>query len=274
MALRAGISPLKRIVSNVEVERKFNPCPNFASLLSEQAAGRPLSNRHGGGALAVLRQPGQLIRDTYYDTGDGQLSDRGLWVRQRYYGSAPAASLSHARVDGAGDGGDRAEWNAKLRVGGHFTNSQFVELDGKEAVAREVLRVCGAGARLEDLRAVADLQTRRAAWAVVRLPDGTPPAAQMTVVVDAVTEAGAGAAGGSDDAAFRHTVGEVELFQTVATEGEDAAEHEARRKEAAARRMGELEALMRAGADLFPTSPPPVGKLAAYYAWKAAASRP
>lgn len=285
MAFKVASLPLKRIISNVEVERKFNPNPMLLSFLSRrpQAQSRESFNRQKGGAFAVVNQPGQLIRDTYYDT-DGLLGKLGLWVRQRYVHVLPPDPLrvkNKEDVEVAGGPGlallpddkAKAKWNAKLRIGGRFTNSEFVEFNGKEDVSSEILRITGTRTGLEDLQVVEDLQTCRSVWEVTQLPDGTAPSAKMTIVIDAVTEAETGEDARSDDEsapAFAHTIGEVELFQTVVTEKEDEVEHEARRKEISTQMMGQLEAFMLAHTDLFPTSPPPLGKLTAYDRWKAA----
>ncbi|CAJ2511959.1 Uu.00g075840.m01.CDS01 [Anthostomella pinea] len=288
--------PLKRIVSNVEVERKFNPGPKFASRLRAQTRAQTRASftpgqRGSQGALTVRGQPSELIRDTYYDTKDGHLSKLGLWVRQRHSRIIlPPGNVARAEekekykgreiVAGEDDNG-KVEWNAKLRVGdGDFVNSQFIEIDGRKSVVREVLRVvAGTGTTLRDLGVVADLVTRRASWDVIKLADGTAPVAKMTIVVDAVSEAEVEVVETSsedvdgiceDPPAFGHSVGEVELFQPVVTEGMDAEEHKVYRKEIATRRMEELEAFMLAHAELFETSPLPIGKLAAYYGWKEA----
>ncbi|KAI5864694.1 hypothetical protein GGS23DRAFT_595405 [Durotheca rogersii] len=271
MALKIAASTLQRIVSNVEVERKFNIPPKLASLLLNSNGKRwpPLRRlRRRSRTISLeevdfvaLRQSGQLIRDTYYDMEDGHLSKLGLWVRQRCINVLPSDGSS-----------GQAQWNAKVRLAGHFNNSQFVEVDGKENVSDEVLRITGSQTRLEDLQVVSDLQTRRISWLIIRLMGtNTTPSAKMTVVLDAVTEA---EAMGKGKDAFAHAIGEVELFQTVVTEGKDNDEHEAYRKEVSAQRMEELEAFMLQHRELFPTSPEPVGKLSAYYTWKANRSQP
>ncbi|KAI2464710.1 hypothetical protein F4781DRAFT_425369 [Annulohypoxylon bovei var. microspora] len=264
MALKAAASALKRIVSNVEVERKFNPGPKFTSLFANHTS--HASHREKT-PFAVRSHPGQLIRDTYYDTEDGHLGELGMWVRKR---SVDVLPLNPARLTARAN--DGALWNAKLRLGGHFSNSLFVEFDGQSDVSREVLRITGAKTSLEDLRVVSDLQTRRSEWEVTQLADSTAPSAKMTIVVDAVTEAEAETEVGKygiDEAAFNHLIGEVELFQEFVTEGKDDTEHEAHRKEIAAQRMKELEEFMLSHPDLFSTSPSPVGKLSAYETWKA-----
>lgn len=111
----------------------------------------------------------------------------------------------------------------------------------------------------------------------MQLPGNTAPSARMTVVMDGITEAKAGEcveSEESDKSAFNHTIGEVELFQTVVTEGKDSSEHDAYRKEIAAQMMKELGAFMLAYPDIFSTNPMPLGKPSAYYTWKAIHSPP
>ncbi|KAI0116378.1 hypothetical protein GGR51DRAFT_574687 [Nemania sp. FL0031] len=294
---------LRRIVSNVEVERKFNPGPKFASLFfnnnrtKTETQSLKVLSAHEGLPFTILRLPGQLIRDIYYDTHDDELCRlRGLWVRQRRIsvlphdpfqieknlnGDVTSECIKSLAVDdrlvnsilfpsrfGWSSFRDKAEWNAKLRVGGHFNNSQFVEFDGKENVSAEILRASEMKTKLEDLQVTVDLQTRRQSWEVTQLADGTTPSAKMTVVLDEVTETDA-SVDGSDDSAFLHTIGEVELFQQLVTEDKDDTEHELYRKEIAAKRMEELKEFVLGNPDLFSTTPKPVGKLSAYEAWKA-----
>ncbi|KAI0473502.1 hypothetical protein GGR56DRAFT_534769 [Xylariaceae sp. FL0804] len=336
MASKRLASALKPFSSHLEVERKFNAGPQFASLLSrhtttphmtadkvlherllqslKSSAARPKAaaldlgdDTTGpggvpGGIPLVTAQPAQLlIRDTYYDTADGLLSSLGLWPRQRrtttrFRQGSSSSSRVRSKADplGSAPGASRdrwsvIEWNAKLRVGGDYTNSQFVELDGRDVVAREVLRVTAAEAdrkkektRLEDLSVVADLLTRRSEWTVLVEEEefangGRPPAAgkkKMTIVLDDVTEADPAAARRDETRgrpAFAHTIGEVEMSGHVCGIGEDDddAGHEAYRKTVAAEWTAELETFMRAYPELFPTDPEPVGKLSAYYRWKA-----
>ncbi|KAI0888086.1 uncharacterized protein GGS22DRAFT_155057 [Annulohypoxylon maeteangense] len=259
MASRIASSALKRIVSNVEVERKFNLGPKFTSLFANPTG-------YQEKVPFVLRShPQQLIRDTYYDTADGHLSELGMWVRKRSVDLLPLNPTE--RITGAKDG---AQWNAKLRLAGHYMNSQFVEFDGRMDVSREVLRITENKKKLEDLQVVSDLQTRRSEWEVTQLADKIAPAAKMTIVVDAVTEAEAEVDKERiNKQTFNHIIGEVELFQELITEGEDDAEHEAHRKEIGAQRMKELEEFMLSHPEFFSTSPSPIGKLSAYDTWKA-----
>ncbi|KAI0198512.1 hypothetical protein F4808DRAFT_462802 [Astrocystis sublimbata] len=136
-----------------------------------------------------------------------------------------------------------------LQLGGHYNNSEFVEIDGKKKVSDEVLRITGASTRLEDLQVVTDLRTKRLAWEVARLADGKKPSAKITIVMDEVTEASATATNDTPtESAFTHIIGE--------------------RKKIAALRMGELKDFMMANSKLFATTPTPVGKLTAYEMWK------
>ncbi|KAI0432268.1 hypothetical protein F5Y09DRAFT_152021 [Xylaria sp. FL1042] len=279
---------LKRIISKVEVERKFNLGPDFASFFLSKGLVKPealrfrVHNTRTGSSFIAVRQPGQIIRDTYYDTQNDQLSNLGLWVRQRHVQLFPldcSAQTSHQGREVVGEAisvpttsnSQKSRWNAKLRLGGHFKNSQFLELDGKKKVSDEVLRITGSTTKLEDLQIVTDLRTERSSWEVAEFDDGERPSTKMTIVLDDVTEAQA-REDGSDKSAFAHTIGEVELFEEFVTEGMDSTEHEALRKKIAAQRMEELKGFMVENPDLFATTPTPIGKLSAYYTWKAARS--
>ncbi|KAI1386386.1 uncharacterized protein F4822DRAFT_431257 [Hypoxylon trugodes] len=272
MAMKIATSTLKRLVSNVEVERKFNPGPNFFSYLANHVWDTNQALR-ARGPFTVIKCPGQLIRDTYYDTEDHRLSGLGLWVRRRDVRTLPTDS-PHALAQ-ATSTQDEGQWNAKSRLAGHYNNSQFVELDGKAKVSQEVLRITEMRTKLEDLQIVSDLLTNRSIWEVKELMDGVAPSANMTIVLDAVTEAEAKTSEDGSDGhdVFNHTIGEVELFEEVITEDMENQEHKAHRKEIAAQRMKELEQFISAHPDLFSTNPKPIGKLTAYDMWRAAHSR-
>lgn len=286
MALRA----LKKIVTRVEVERKFNPGPQFrdafppfhmAMSRRREFRHQPLVGRHEGPSFTVSCQPWRIIRDTYYDTVDGHLAKLGLWVRRRQ-NDVPSEFVTH-RLNPNQDGPDcgqspapathidpdpEREWNAKLRLAGHFNDSQFAEIYGERDVSKEVLRITDNTLKLEDLHVVADLQTRRSNWEIKQLPGGTAPSARMTVVLDTVSEAPASPNSTPGTPRFSHTIGEVELFGSVKTEDKDSAEHDAYRKEISAQWMEELEGFMEAYPTVFSTNPKPLGKLSAYYGWK------
>ncbi|KAI0809709.1 hypothetical protein GGR55DRAFT_648922 [Xylaria sp. FL0064] len=278
---------LRRIISKVEVERKFNLGPDFASTFlpkdwaTPEALRLKVHNNRTGSSFTAVRQPGQIIRDIYYDTQDHRLSHLGLWVRQRHVEvlldsskqkcnqRREAAEQAHS-VPATGNS-QKPRWNAKLRLGGHFNNSQFVEIDGKKNVSDEVLRITESTTKLENLQIVTDLRTRRSSWEIEQLDDGERPSTKMEIVVDKVTEAQA-REDDSDKSAFAHTIGEVELFEEFMTEDKDDAEHETLRKILAAQRMKELKEFMVENQGLFATTPSPIGKLSAYYTWKSTRS--
>ncbi|GAW14920.1 hypothetical protein ANO14919_043250 [Xylariales sp. No.14919] len=263
---------VNRIVSKVEVERKFNLGPKFAStFLSKDWTKSRLQrlnvyNKQGNYSFAVLRQPSVIIRDTYYDTQGDQLSNLGLWVRQRHVQHLPLETSQENIVHSLKDR-DSSQWNAKLRLGGHFNNSQFAEFDGKENVSDQVLQITNQKTKLEDLHVVSDLQTLRSSWEVTHLAGDIIPESTITMVLDEVTEAQAKGDELSKPA-FTHTIAELESFEELVTEGKDSAEHEAERTKLAVQRMEELKEFMLANAALFPTTPKPIGKLTAYYTWK------
>lgn len=94
--------PLQRLV--MEVERKF-VCDTRIADRIRQNNGQP--------PFRSLQCEGRKdFHDSYYDL-NGTLSRRGIWVRKR-------------------DG----EWQAKARQGGDYTNSQFSEVKGEEAVRK------------------------------------------------------------------------------------------------------------------------------------------
>lgn len=261
MALKATAAALKRIASNVEVERKFNPGPKFFSLFNNNTPNLQEP------PFTLSKHPSQLIRDTYYDTADGRLEKMGVWVRQRSINplSLNSTASINATADRAG-----SEWNAKVRIGGHYSNSQFIEYDGLSDVSREVICASEEKIKLEDLSVASDLNTRRSEWEVTHMGEGKIPPAKLTIVVDDVIEAKPKAVeDGTDKATFNHVVGEVEFFQEFVTEDKDEADHKALSKEVGAQRMNELEEFMLCYPELFSVDPKPIGKLSAYETWRA-----
>ncbi|KAJ7222766.1 hypothetical protein B0H12DRAFT_1224102 [Mycena haematopus] len=224
------------------------------------------------------------LYDVYYDRHDGRLVAEGLWVRRRsvfFAGRSTSSSIS--------------SWEAKVRVGGNFAASQFVEVQGAEAVEREMRRALGGGHVAVDkisehLSVMSDLTTRRLSGRLELRNEGDDSDAleKLTVVIDQVVETIRGyfaaaravlernVAGNSDKNLFFHEIGEVELMEKICTEpgafAENQAEHQAdehdlRRKTVAATRAAQLEAFMRAHPALFPMTPQPRGKLEAYFVW-------
>ncbi|KAJ7222762.1 hypothetical protein B0H12DRAFT_1151148 [Mycena haematopus] len=271
---------LSTLVSHVEIERKFLPTRPLLLALTRSTATPTLPPSIARAHPATVH----FIRDVYYDRHDGRLVEEGLWVRRRsvfFAGGSTSSSTS--------------SWEAKVRVGGNFAASQFVEVQGAEAVEREMRRALG-GSRVsvdeisEHLAVMSDLTTRRLSGKLeLRNEDDDSDALEnLTVVIDQVVETICGdfaaaravlernVAGNSDKNLFFHEIGEAELMEEIRTEpgafAENQAEHQANkhdsyRKTVAAARAAQLEAFMRAHPALFPMTPQPRGKLEAYFLW-------
>ncbi|KAJ6484509.1 hypothetical protein C8R47DRAFT_556894 [Mycena vitilis] len=278
------------LTSKIEIERKFLPTRPLLHALQQRtttASTLPRSIARAAHPAAV-----HFIRDVYYDRPDWRLAAEGLWVRRRSVLLGAASSQT-------------STWEAKVRVGGDFAASQFVEVEGAEAVESEIQRVLGGGRVAVDridqhLGTMCDLTTRRLsgqlelryeedeggknAAGLLRLQD-------LTVAIDQVVETASGdfaatravlermnmsrdSTTHSSSEFFFHEIGELEHMEEVRTEAENrtendqAHEHERRRKAVAAGRAAQLESFMRAHPALFPVTPPPRGKLAAYFAWR------
>jgi hypothetical protein len=285
-SFRQTLSPL---ISKIEIERKFLPTRPLLHALTRTTTVPALPPSIARAHPA----PVHFIRDVYYDRHDERLAAEGVWVRRR--------SVI------VGDGYSTSSWEAKVSVGGNFAASQFVEVEGAEAVEREMQRALG-GDRVavdkigEHLAVMSDLTTRRLSGRLeLRYEDDKhdnngAPLQNLTVAIDQVVETTGGdfaAAravlermparrdGGGDGNLtihsspdlFFHEIGELELMEEVRTEAaalgksQHEQEHETRRKAVAAARAAQLEAFMRAHAALFPMTPLPRGKLSAYAAW-------
>lgn len=173
------------------------------------------------------------LEDAYYDTANEALSNAGVWLRRR---------------------GDK--WEAKIRVGGDFTNSAFEEItDVSDISAMLGKLVPGAaldpnkglmGGRIEE---VAKLVSQRKKFLVDE---------KFTVVLD--------------ETDFGHVVGEVELEREVSVTGgeEDVTEAKGKiqdRAQVIAEMDQEIDNFMKHYAWAFPPGKP-VGKLSAYFALK------
>ncbi|KAJ7637366.1 hypothetical protein DFH06DRAFT_1138978 [Mycena polygramma] len=276
------------LTSKIEIERKFLPTRPLLHALQQRTTTTPTLPRSIARAHPAAVH---FIRDVYYDRPDWRLAAEGLWVRRRSVFSGAVSSQT-------------STWEAKVRVGGDFAASQFVEVEGAEAVESEIQRALGGGRVAVDkigqhLGTMCDLTTRRLSGKLeLRYEDdGDKIAAQplrlqnLTVAIDQVVETASGdfAAArailermdGSRDSTMRsssefffHEIGELEHMEEVRTEAasltekDQAHEHETRRKAVAAARAAQLESFMRAHPAVFPMTPPPRGKLAAYFAWR------
>ncbi|EAT84184.1 thiamine-triphosphatase [Parastagonospora nodorum] len=146
----------------LEVERKFR-----------SLAVQELTAHQGSPSFRSVRSLGQrTLHDVYYDQSS-LLSSAGVWVRQR-----------------------NGQWEAKIKMGGDFTNSKFEEITGHRDISRCVKEIIG-GKCIEEGRQFGLVQTAafvttRKAW----IADD-----EFQIVLDTTD--------------FGHTVGEVELQQQV-----------------------------------------------------------
>ncbi|KAJ7913202.1 hypothetical protein B0H13DRAFT_2471034 [Mycena leptocephala] len=239
------------LISKIEIEHKF-------------LSTRPLLHALTPASTPVLTLPPSIararpapvhfIRDVYYDRHDERLAAEGLWVRRRsvLVGSSTSSTSS---------------WEAKVRVGGDFAASQFVEVEGAEAVEREMRRALGGDCVAMDkigehLVVMSDLTTRRLSGRLELHYEDDNDAADglrlqnLTVAIDQVVETTAGDfaasravleqmqagrdGGGHSNSnltsspdLFFHEIGELELMAEVRTEAAtiDQAEHHAHEHE-------------------------------------------
>ncbi|KAJ6553088.1 hypothetical protein B0H19DRAFT_1155602 [Mycena capillaripes] len=247
---------LSTLVSKIEIERKFLPTRPLLHALTRTTAVPTLPPSIARAHPAAVH----FIRDVYYDRHDWRLAGEGLWVRRR-----------SVVVGGGSTTSSTSSWEAKVRVGGDFAASQFVEVEGAEAVEREMQRVLG-GDRVavdnigEHLVAMCDLTTRRLSGRLeLRDEDDDHDAAEgplqnLTVAIDQVVETTSGdfaaaravlermPAGRDGDGdgnltstihsspdRFFHEIGELELMEEVRTEagplGKNQAELQAHKHE-------------------------------------------
>jgi thiamine-triphosphatase len=158
----------------LEVERKFAPTLASIDLLTRNA-GHPSFRKFESVQSTA-------IEDVYYDKDD-MLNSKGIYIRRRSYLNALETPAQ--------------QWEAKVKVGGDFTNSAFQELHGLEAVSELVAQHLKADAvaraqlnPLDRLRVWAHFVTNRRQWRVNE---------KFLVVLD--------------EADFGHVVGEVEILQ-------------------------------------------------------------
>ncbi|KAJ7621754.1 hypothetical protein DFH06DRAFT_1341081 [Mycena polygramma] len=257
------------LTSKIEIERKFLPTRSLLHALTRTTASPSLPRSIARAHPTAVH----FIRDVYYDRPDWRLAAEGLWVRRR-------------SVIFGGAGTSTSSWEAKVRVGGDFAASQFVEVEGAEAVERELQRALGGGHVAVDsigqhLDTKCDLTTRRLSGELELRCEEEQGLKNLTVAIDQVVEttgddftaaramlermvASDSGVQSSPDRFF-HEIGELELMEEVRTE---VGEHETRRKAVAAARATQLETFMRAHSALFPMTPRPRGKLDAYFTWR------
>ncbi|KAJ7501628.1 hypothetical protein B0H11DRAFT_2188888 [Mycena galericulata] len=289
---------LSTLTSKIEIERKFHPRRPLFYALTRTKAVPALPRSIAGVHPAAV----QFIRDVYYDSPDDRLSAGGLWVRRRSVFSSTSTSTPTSSSTTCTSS---SSWEAKVRVGGDFAASQFVEVEGAAAIERELRRVLGSGRVAvaldtigEHLGVMCDLTTRRLAGRLELRDNDAIGMQNLTVAIDQVIETtrgdfaasravleempvgrGANLTNASQDVFF-HEIGELELMEEVHTEPHPLIillpdpleyqrhQHEARREYIAGARAAQLDTFMREHAALFPMTPRPRGKLEAYFAWK------
>ncbi|KFY37959.1 hypothetical protein V495_06830 [Pseudogymnoascus sp. VKM F-4514 (FW-929)] len=205
----ASTHPDKVHTRRLEVERKFKATPAAHSYLRSNGGGSRFNQYENLGK--------QTTNDIYYDR-DGLLFSKGVYIRRR-----------------------NGHWEAKIRAGGGFINSAFVEIDGNNAVKeiiKQNLSDSADGAGIEEiLKPCAEFATDRESWMI----DG-----KFKVDVDKMD--------------FGHTVGEVELTRTL----EYVNEEEEKLKELKEKMDQEIKLFMQSYPQAFPVGRP-VGKLSAYF---------
>ncbi|KAI9034896.1 thiamine-triphosphatase [Aspergillus affinis] len=152
----------------LEVERKFT-CLRVSNLLHYEAI-PPFQNIESRGR--------KTFHDVYYDDSSF-LSSKGVWVRQR-----------------------NGDWQAKIRRGGDYNNSKFLELSGHDQIFRYLSQLPGYPRNVQGeafgLSQMAAFSTLRKRWVADK---------EFNIVQD-VTD-------------FGHTVGEVELEYPIRYCGDD-----------------------------------------------------
>jgi len=199
------MSTLKHTI--LEVERKFVCNPHTTSIIHANSGFPRLPNLSFRGR--------HTFEDIYYDLNKA-CSSQGIWIRRR-----------------------NGKWQAKVRQGGDFTNSQFGEFAGAKGIAAlvEELHV-SASVQAENfgLGQIARFITQRDTWNVANVYE---------VVVD--------------NTDFGHSVGEVELQQVLGTGTKDD-------EDTAVQMDTQIKEFMLKHSWAFPSGNA-VGKLSAYFEW-------
>lgn len=128
-SLSEASTTLKLRTRILEVERKFKPTPESIQLLRRNFGVPPFQLFWYRGSKKIHDIYFDIFdhhsRDKTHKPGTGILMSHGVYVRLRNW-----------------------EWQAKLRVDGNFTQSQFVELRGEKAVGDAIAKTL----RLADFR--------------------------------------------------------------------------------------------------------------------------
>lgn len=155
-------------------------------------------------------------------------------------------------------------WEAEFRLGGDYTDSQFLELKDEESI-RAFLRQHIPETPLEGLEVTADFETQRKSWLVYEEKETKSGGiVEIRINLDEATTMNTG-----DDSAasFKHEVGEFEMIQEIVADGgRKASDSVVQMKTEKLRQL--LDDFMSRNSSLFPCRPKPKGKLVAYFEWK------
>jgi thiamine-triphosphatase len=204
-----------RSLIRLEVERKFSAeIGTLQNLTTNRRAPRFQT-------LVCLGQ--QSIEDQYYDRSS-VLSSKGIWVRRR-----------------------NGNWEAKIRKGGSFTNSQFQELSDPQTIAKHVnnlIPTIQSQSENFGLESIASFTTTRHLWKADT---------KFIIALDTTD--------------FGHSVGEVELEFDLDITGKPQPSVDQETQTALAKMDRQIEIFMRRYSWAFPLKKP-VGKLSAYFEWE------
>lgn len=223
--------------TTLEVERKFAPTTESMQLLSNNTGPTPFKSLIPKGTV--------VFEDIYYDTPTQDLENAGVWLRRR-----------------------DSVWEAKVRIGGNYTNSAFKEMTRVDEISA-LLDTLVPGASLPTTNDDSTPQAGgggsilQAAARFISYRDKFLVDERFTVILDKTD--------------FGHVVGEVELEKEVViltrgSEGdgdakENLLEGGARVSEVIAEMDTEIDGFMTRYVWAFPPGKP-VGKLSAYFALK------
>lgn len=192
-----------------------------------------LKANSGSPAFGSLEYLGQTtFTDTYFDDPVSTLSTQGVWVRQRGTG-----------------------WQAKIRQGGDYTNSQFQELSCPDDIGRMIksyniqyspLLLARGTDKTFGLKSMAQFTTIREAWRADK---------KFKIVLDKTD--------------FGHAVGEVELeLEEVGSNNNENEKLWAAERQGMITQMDrQIETFMQDYSWAFPDGKV-VGKLSAYFEFK------
>lgn len=261
-------------MSHLEVERKFRPTGILKGYLERADLGANKSHMSCAKSISsiqasvkgpeLLRMPDKEIRDTYYDDND-QLSNKGIWIRQRETRSARLSpDLGSVQYLPS------VMWEAKDRIDGTHMNTQAMEIQGREAVKR-LLGRRAPEVSLRYLEVMADLHKFRRSWLMRECSavEGTKQLlggvqqVEMRLDLDIVTAPSYITR--QPEESFRQEVGEVEMTRAMIDDG--AANGAQQRTAVTALMHLEVERFFEKYESLFSIESAQ-GRLSAFFAWK------